>query len=306
MTTTFASPRATATWACSSPRAPPPCRRSTERTSWWGRCVGVCVCMGGPVERALPSAERGSMPALHQGRRAWVGVERAPLWPSWRARLLANAAPPIAHTPPQVSQGLDVIVAITQVPTFQPNDNSRAFNRFADFIGAPCCKITCDAAAAGRLCVLRRVMRGDCCAGSLRRVQPRPLLLSLPHPHRTPRRRPRRQDRRQVGAPAAGGGHHESRPALSDPSSGDAMPAHPCRPEPETPLQRRLTPVPSLFLYRSLQCRRHTSHAGLFTAGRPCTLKCVRSRPLKRTAFSSVCESRAMLEARAQQEEKQH
>ncbi|PSC76546.1 peptidyl-prolyl cis-trans isomerase chloroplastic [Micractinium conductrix] len=35
----------------------------------------------------------------------------------------------------QVAEGLDVVAAITQVPTFTPNDNGRAFNQFANFIG---------------------------------------------------------------------------------------------------------------------------------------------------------------------------
>lgn len=35
----------------------------------------------------------------------------------------------------QVSEGLEVVAAITQVPTFTPNDNARAFNQFAKFIG---------------------------------------------------------------------------------------------------------------------------------------------------------------------------
>ncbi|KAL4458988.1 hypothetical protein ABPG75_013853 [Micractinium tetrahymenae] len=35
----------------------------------------------------------------------------------------------------QVSEGLDVVAAITQVPTFTPNDNARALNDFANFIG---------------------------------------------------------------------------------------------------------------------------------------------------------------------------
>lgn len=33
------------------------------------------------------------------------------------------------------AEGLDVIAAVTQVPTFQPNDNARAFNKFASLIG---------------------------------------------------------------------------------------------------------------------------------------------------------------------------
>lgn len=35
----------------------------------------------------------------------------------------------------QVVEGLDVVASITQVPTFTPNENSRAFNQFASFIG---------------------------------------------------------------------------------------------------------------------------------------------------------------------------
>ncbi|KAL4431600.1 hypothetical protein ABPG77_001442 [Micractinium sp. CCAP 211/92] len=35
----------------------------------------------------------------------------------------------------QVSEGLEVVAAITKVPTFTPNDNARAFNDFAQFIG---------------------------------------------------------------------------------------------------------------------------------------------------------------------------
>ncbi|KAL4859096.1 Peptidyl-prolyl cis-trans isomerase CYP28 [Chlorella vulgaris] len=35
----------------------------------------------------------------------------------------------------QVTEGLEVIRAVTQVPTFTPNSNSRAFNDFANFIG---------------------------------------------------------------------------------------------------------------------------------------------------------------------------
>jgi peptidyl-prolyl cis-trans isomerase B (cyclophilin B) len=33
------------------------------------------------------------------------------------------------------AEGLEVIRAVTQVPTFTPNSNSRAFNDFANFIG---------------------------------------------------------------------------------------------------------------------------------------------------------------------------
>ena len=40
---------------------------------------------------------------------------------------------PVPARPP--AEGLEVVRAITQVPTFSPNDNSRAFNQFASFIG---------------------------------------------------------------------------------------------------------------------------------------------------------------------------
>jgi peptidyl-prolyl cis-trans isomerase B (cyclophilin B) len=33
------------------------------------------------------------------------------------------------------AEGLDVVAAITQVPLFTPNDNARAFSKFASLIG---------------------------------------------------------------------------------------------------------------------------------------------------------------------------
>lgn len=66
---------------------------------------------------------------LHQGRaRAVAGTGSQP--PRLVSQLL-----PVCPPRPTPAEGLEVVAAITKVPTFTPNDNARAFNDFAQFIG---------------------------------------------------------------------------------------------------------------------------------------------------------------------------
>lgn len=50
--------------------------------------------------------------------------------PHTRAATRPRRRPRLPH-----AESLEVIRAITAVPTFTPNDNARAFNQFASFIG---------------------------------------------------------------------------------------------------------------------------------------------------------------------------